>query len=252
MRSMNAEVRDTDMADAKKHGLLAVDNDSDDEEPVAVPNQEDTLAKQEEMLQYVISRQIHLQGMIVDLCRQAASKSRKKDLPTPTILRSIRAVPQSVLPSARRGAGDGRGGGGAPAAGDGRYQDPRCGRPSTRQEVGRFRSPYCMSRRHPWRWMGDAYTYPGQAIPAIMSGRDVIGIAKTGSGKTIAFLLPMFRHVKDQRPVAGSEGPIAVVISPTRELAMQIYRESKAFLKVLASESRAASAVRPSPRTLPP
>lgn len=34
-----------------------------------------------------------------------------------------------------------------------------------------------------------------QAIPAIMSGRDVIGIAKTGSGKTLAFLLPMFRHV---------------------------------------------------------
>lgn len=51
MKSMNAEVKETDMADAKKHGLLAVDNESDDDEPVAVPNQEDTLAKQEEMLQ---------------------------------------------------------------------------------------------------------------------------------------------------------------------------------------------------------
>jgi ATP-dependent RNA helicase DDX46/PRP5 len=66
-----------------------------------------------------------------------------------------------------------------------------------------------------------------------MSGRDVIGIAKTGSGKTIAFLLPLFRHVKDQRPVGGGEGPIAVVMSPTRELAMQIYRECKPFMQAL-------------------
>lgn len=72
-----------------------------------------------------------------------------------------------------------------------------------------------------------------QAIPAIMSGRDVIGIAKTGSGKTVAFLLPMLRHVRDQRPVSGSEGPIAVVMSPTRELATQIYKECQPFLKVL-------------------
>lgn len=41
-----------------------------------------------------------------------------------------------------------------------------------------------------------------------MSGRDLIGIAKTGSGKTIAFLLPMFRHIMDQRPLEESEGPI--------------------------------------------
>lgn len=47
-----------------------------------------------------------------------------------------------------------------------------------------------------------------QAIPAIMAGRDMIGIAKTGSGKTIAFLLPMFRHIMDQRPLDEAEGPI--------------------------------------------
>lgn len=47
-----------------------------------------------------------------------------------------------------------------------------------------------------------------QAIPAVMSGRDLIGIAKTGSGKTIAFLLPMFRHIMDQRPLEEAEGPI--------------------------------------------
>ncbi|KAK7049634.1 pre-mRNA processing RNA-helicase [Paramarasmius palmivorus] len=81
------------------------------------------------------------------------------------------------------------------------------------------------------------YTAPtsiqAQAVPAIMSGRDVIGVAKTGSGKTIAFLLPMFRHIKDQRPLEPMEGPVAIVMTPTRELAVQIHRECKPFLKVL-------------------
>jgi ATP-dependent RNA helicase DDX46/PRP5 len=72
-----------------------------------------------------------------------------------------------------------------------------------------------------------------QAIPAIMSGRDVIGVAKTGSGKTIAFLLPMFRHIKDQRSLDSMDGPIALVMSPTRELATQIHRECKPFMKAL-------------------
>ncbi|KAG1460798.1 hypothetical protein G6F56_005865 [Rhizopus delemar] len=72
-----------------------------------------------------------------------------------------------------------------------------------------------------------------QAIPAIMNGRDVIGVAKTGSGKTIAFLLPMFRHIKDQRPLEAGEGPIGVIMTPTRELATQIHKECKPFLKVL-------------------
>lgn len=72
-----------------------------------------------------------------------------------------------------------------------------------------------------------------QAIPAIMSGRDVIGVAKTGSGKTIAFLLPMFRHIRDQRPLEGSDGPIGLIMTPTRELATQIHKECKPFLKVM-------------------
>ena len=72
-----------------------------------------------------------------------------------------------------------------------------------------------------------------QAIPAVMSGRDVIGIAKTGSGKTIAFLLPMFRHIKAQPPLANMDGPIGLVMAPTRELATQIHRDCKPFLKAL-------------------
>ena len=55
-----------------------------------------------------------------------------------------------------------------------------------------------------------------------MSGRDVIGIAKTGSGKTLGFLLPLFRHAMDQRPLESGEGPIGVIMTPTRELAIQI------------------------------
>ncbi|OJJ49652.1 hypothetical protein ASPZODRAFT_149149 [Penicilliopsis zonata CBS 506.65] len=72
-----------------------------------------------------------------------------------------------------------------------------------------------------------------QALPAIMSGRDVIGVAKTGSGKTIAFLIPMFRHIKDQRPLDHMEGPISLIMAPTRELATQIHKDCKPFLKAL-------------------
>ncbi|KAH8201034.1 hypothetical protein TruAng_004807 [Truncatella angustata] len=70
-----------------------------------------------------------------------------------------------------------------------------------------------------------------QAFPAIMSGRDIIGIAKTGSGKTLAFLLPMFRHIKDQEPLKENDGPIGLIMTPTRELATQIHRDCKPFLK---------------------
>ena len=72
-----------------------------------------------------------------------------------------------------------------------------------------------------------------QAIPAVMSGRDMIGIAKTGSGKTLAFLLPLFRHVLDQPPLEEEDGPIAIIMTPTRELALQIFREAKKFCKPL-------------------
>ncbi|KAF6805212.1 pre-mRNA-processing atp-dependent rna helicase prp5 [Colletotrichum sojae] len=70
-----------------------------------------------------------------------------------------------------------------------------------------------------------------QALPVIMSGRDVVGVAKTGSGKTVAFLLPMFRHIKDQPPLKDTDGPIGLIMTPTRELAVQIHRDCKPFLK---------------------
>lgn len=79
-----------------------------------------------------------------------------------------------------------------------------------------------------------------QALPIIMSGRDVVGVAKTGSGKTMAFLIPMFRHIKDQEPVRDNDGPIALIMTPTRELATQIHRDCKPFLKLLGLRAVAA------------
>ena len=60
-----------------------------------------------------------------------------------------------------------------------------------------------------------------QAIPAILSGSDVLGIAQTGTGKTAAFVIPMLNHflVKPRGKYAGIRGLILV---PTRELANQI------------------------------
>ena len=72
-----------------------------------------------------------------------------------------------------------------------------------------------------------------QAIPAIMGGRDLLGIAKTGSGKTLAFLLPLFRHLLAQRPLQPGEGPVGLIVTPTRELALQIVADARRFTKPL-------------------
>lgn len=61
----------------------------------------------------------------------------------------------------------------------------------------------------------------------------MIGIAKTGSGKTLAFLIPMFRHILDQPELEKDDGPIAVIMTPTRELATQIAKECSKFTKHL-------------------
>eukprot|EP00903_Cladosiphon_okamuranus_P007906 g7636.t2 len=71
-----------------------------------------------------------------------------------------------------------------------------------------------------------------QALPVVMSGRDMIGVAQTGSGKTLAFIWPALVHLMDQREIVkGKEGPIVVVLAPTRELAGQIYQEANKFAK---------------------
>ncbi|EEB17484.1 DEAD box ATP-dependent RNA helicase, putative [Pediculus humanus corporis] len=80
------------------------------------------------------------------------------------------------------------------------------------------------------------YTTPtpiqAQAVPAALSGRDIIGIAKTGSGKTAAFVWPMLIHIMDQKELKPGDGPIGLILAPTRELSQQIYSEAKKFGKV--------------------
>lgn len=71
-----------------------------------------------------------------------------------------------------------------------------------------------------------------QGIPVALSGRDLIGIAKTGSGKTAAYLWPLIVHIMDQRDLKLGEGPIGLILAPTRELSQQIYTEAKRFGKV--------------------
>lgn len=58
-----------------------------------------------------------------------------------------------------------------------------------------------------------------QSIPTLLSGRDVMGLAKTGSGKTAAFVWPLIPHIKAQDPIEpGYDGAIALILSPTQFL----------------------------------
>lgn len=65
-----------------------------------------------------------------------------------------------------------------------------------------------------------------QGIPTVLSGRDLIGIAFTGSGKTLVFVLPIIMFALEQEyrlPFVKNEGPYGLIICPSRELAKQTY-----------------------------
>lgn len=68
-----------------------------------------------------------------------------------------------------------------------------------------------------------------QGWPIALSGQDVVGIAQTGSGKTLAFLLPGIVHINAQPYLEKGDGPIVLVLAPTRELAIQIQQEAMKF-----------------------
>lgn len=61
-----------------------------------------------------------------------------------------------------------------------------------------------------------------QGWPMALSGRDMVGIAATGTGKTISFVLPALVHARAQKPLREDDGPIVLVLAPTRELVTQI------------------------------
>ena len=67
-----------------------------------------------------------------------------------------------------------------------------------------------------------------KTIPLIMNGRDVVGMARTGSGKTAAFLLPLIERLKTHSAKIGIR---SVILSPSRELAVQTHKQFKEFSK---------------------
>jgi len=68
-----------------------------------------------------------------------------------------------------------------------------------------------------------------QSWPIALSGRDMIGLASTGSGKTLCFALPALVHIIAQDYLQPGDGPIALMLAPTRELVLQIKGECDKF-----------------------
>ncbi|HEX5777042.1 MAG TPA: DEAD/DEAH box helicase [Caulobacteraceae bacterium] len=81
----------------------------------------------------------------------------------------------------------------------------------------------------------EGYTIPtpiqAQAIPLVLEGRDILGIAQTGTGKTAAFALPILQRLAENRRPAPRRSCRCLVLSPTRELATQIADSFKAYGK---------------------
>lgn len=68
-----------------------------------------------------------------------------------------------------------------------------------------------------------------QGWPIALTGRDLVGIAQTGSGKTLAYILPATVHINNQPRLSRGDGPIVLILAPTRELAQQIQTVAKDF-----------------------
>ncbi|WJX56909.1 RNA helicase [Trifolium repens] len=74
-----------------------------------------------------------------------------------------------------------------------------------------------------------------QAMPIALTRRDLLGCAETGSGKTAAFTIPMIQHCLAQPPIRRGDGPLALVLAPTRELAQQIEKEVAEILEFVTN-----------------
>src|ERR1700679_4322913 len=72
----------------------------------------------------------------------------------------------------------------------------------------------------------EGYTEPTpiqqQAIPHILAGKDIFGCAQTGTGKTAAFALPILQLLHTNKPAVPQKTIKALILAPTRELALQI------------------------------
>lgn len=70
-----------------------------------------------------------------------------------------------------------------------------------------------------------------QAIPLLLEGHDLLGIAQTGTGKTAAFSLPIIQMIHNQRVKREFKSPRALILTPTRELAIQIHENLQVYGK---------------------
>lgn len=80
-----------------------------------------------------------------------------------------------------------------------------------------------------------------QGLPLALAGRDMVGIAFTGSGKTVTFSLPLVMaglEEEKRMPLVGGEGPVGVVLAPSRELARQTYDVVEQFAAVLRKDPK--------------
>ena len=68
-----------------------------------------------------------------------------------------------------------------------------------------------------------------EAIPLIQTGRDIIGCARTGTGKTAAFALPLIQRLEDSWTAAREIRVRSLILSPTRELAIQLHENIMKF-----------------------
>ena len=76
----------------------------------------------------------------------------------------------------------------------------------------------------------DATSIQTKAIPSLLEGKDLLGCAQTGTGKTAAFAIPILQNIAlDQKNTSGSKKIKALVLAPTRELAIQIADSFKAY-----------------------
>lgn len=86
----------------------------------------------------------------------------------------------------------------------------------------------------------EAYPIQQQAIPAILQGKDILGIAQTGSGKTASFVLPILQQF-EAKPITKNRFIKALILVPTRELAIQVGDVFKQFAEVMPRKTKVMS-----------
>ena len=79
-----------------------------------------------------------------------------------------------------------------------------------------------------------------QGLPVALSGRDMVGIAFSGSGKTLTFALPLLMISLEEEvrmPLIGGEGPLGMLLAPNRELARQTYEVLQTYTSIITSHN---------------